>query len=77
MSADTTPNTLNQDMLIVAVKYVNHMSIPCERRLEMKESLDKTDAGAAKGVIKSLIENEIDIDMLAFQTYDFATSISG
>ncbi|XP_046859020.1 zinc finger MYM-type protein 1-like [Xenia sp. Carnegie-2017] len=77
VSADTTPDTSNQDKLIVAVRYVNQMGIPCERLVEMKETLDKTGAGTAKDVIKSLMENEIDIDMLAFQTYDFTTSMFG
>ena len=45
--------------------------------VEIKESVDKTGAGTAKDVISSLRENEIDVDMLAFQTYDFTASMSG
>ena len=50
VSEDTTPDTSNQDKLIVAVRYVNQMGIPCERLVEMKETLDKTCAGTAKDV---------------------------
>ena len=50
-------------------RYINSSGIPCERMVEIKESVDKTGAGTAKDVISSLRENEIDVDMLAFQTY--------
>ena len=73
----TTPDTANQDKIIVAARYVNSSGIPCERMVEIKESVDKTGAGTAKDVISSLRENEIDVDMLAFQTYDFTASMSG
>ena len=68
VSADTTPDTANQDKIIVAASFVNSSSIPCERMVEKKESVGKTGAGTAKDVISSLRENEIDVDMLAFQT---------
>ena len=55
----TTP--ANQDKIIVAARYVNSLGIPCERMVEIKESVNKTDAGTAKDVISSLRENEIDV----------------
>ena len=58
-------------------RYVNSSGIPCERMVEIKESVDKTGTGTAKDVISPLRENEIDVDMLAFQTYDFTASMSG
>ena len=65
-----TTDTANKDKIIVAARYVNSSGIPCERMVEIKESVDKTGAGTAKDVISSLRENEIDVDMLAFKTYD-------
>ena len=55
----TTP--ANQDKIIAAPRYVNSSGIPCERMVEIKESVNKTDAGTAKDVISSLRENEIDV----------------
>ena len=74
ITADTTPDTANQDKIIVAARYVNSSGISCEQMVEIMESVDKTGAGTAKDVISSLRENEIDVDMLAFQMYDFAAS---
>ena len=77
MSADTTPDTSNQDKLVVAGRYVDSAGLPRERVIEMKESVDKSGAGTAKDIIKSLKDNEIELDMLSFQTYDFTASMSG
>ena len=77
VSADTTPDTANQDKIIVAARYVNSSGIPCERMVEIKKSVDKTAAGTAKDVISSPGENEIDVDMLAFETCDFKASMFG
>ena len=71
VSADTTPDTSNQDKLVVAGRYVDSAGLPRERVIEMKESVDKSGAGTAKDIIKSLKDNEIELDMLSFQTYDF------
>ena len=75
VSADTTPDTSNQDKLVVAGRYVDSAGLPRERVIEMKESVDKSGAGTA--IIKSLKDNEIELYMLSFQTYDFTASMSG
>ena len=43
----------------------------------MKESFDKHDAATAEDILSFLKANDIDLDMLSFQTYDFAASMSG
>jgi hypothetical protein len=59
VSADTTPDTSNQDKLVVAARYVDSAGVPRERVVEMKESLDKSGGGTVKGVISSLKDNEL------------------
>ena len=71
VSADTTPDTANQDKIIVAARYVNFSGILCEQMVEIMALSIKLVLGPLN-VISSLRENEIDVDMLAFQTYDFA-----
>ena len=77
MCADTTSDTSNQDKLVVPGRYVDSASLPHKRVIEMKESVDKSGAGTAKDIIKYLKYNEIELDMLSFQMYDFTASMSG
>ena len=77
VSADTIPDTSNQDKLVVAGRFVDSACLPHERVIEIKESVGKSGAGTAKDIIKYLKDNEIDVDMLSFQTYDFTASMSG
>ena len=53
MSAETNPDTSNQDKLVVAGRYVDSVGLPRKRVIEMKESVDKSGAGTAKDIIKS------------------------
>ncbi|KAJ8019083.1 Zinc finger MYM-type protein 1 [Holothuria leucospilota] len=75
--ADTTPDASNKDRLAVALRYVNESGVVKERLLEVKETLDKTGAVHAADIIKSLEDNDLDTTQLAFQSYDFASNMSG
>ena len=77
VSADTTPDTSNQDKLVVASRFIDNEGVPRERVVEMKECKDKHGKVTAKDVIASLEDNGIDVDGLSFQTCDFAASMSG
>ncbi|XP_037781871.1 uncharacterized protein LOC119578250 [Penaeus monodon] len=77
VSADTTPDAANQDRMIVAARYVASDSIARERTVEMKECKDKHGEKIAKSNLNSLESNQINVDGLCFQTYDFASSMSG
>lgn len=77
VSADTTPDTSNQDKLVVASRFIDSEGFPRERVLEMKECSDKHGNDTAKDFLASLEDNGIDIDGLSFQRYDFAASMSG
>ena len=48
VSTDTTPDTANQDKIIVAARYINSSGILCERMIEIKGSIDKTGMGPLK-----------------------------
>lgn len=77
VSADTTPDAANQDRMIVAARYVASDGIARERTVEMKECKDKHGEKMAKSILNSLESNQINVDGLCFQTYDFASSMSG
>ena len=78
--ADTTPDTSNKDRLAVAVKYVKEdgpwLEVK-ERLLEVKETTDKTGRGQASDILKSLENSGLKSSELAFQSYDFASNMSG
>ena len=58
VSADTTPDTSNQDKLVVASNFVDNEGVPRERVVEMKECKDKHGKDTAKDVIASLEDNQ-------------------
>lgn len=75
--ADTTPDASNKDMLSIVIRTVDENGIPRERLLSMIEATDKTGAGIANLIIQNLKQNGLNTDYLAFQSYDFASAMSG
>ena len=78
--ADTTPDTSKKDRLAVAVRYVKEDSSTFavkERLLEIRETTEKTGIGQANDIIESLEENGLATSCLVFQSYDFASNMSG
>lgn len=75
--ADTTPDLSHTDRLSVVVRFVNNEGTAEERLIEVRESLNKTGVGMANDILDSLQKNELDPDNFVFQSYDFASSMSG
>lgn len=72
--ADTTPDLSNQDRLAICVRYVDEAT---ERLLEIAEGIDKTSLRTAKQITHILEKNGLSTDGIAFQSYDFASNMSG
>ncbi|XP_065060419.1 uncharacterized protein LOC135687707 [Rhopilema esculentum] len=77
VSADTTPDVSNKDQMVVAARYIGKKGIARERVVEMKECNDKHGDKTAECIFKCLEANEINVNYLCFQTYDFANNMSG
>ncbi|KAF0698493.1 52 kDa repressor of the inhibitor of the protein kinase-like, partial [Aphis craccivora] len=75
--ADTTPDLSHTDRLSVVVRFVNNEGTAEEILIEVRESLNKTGVGMANDILDSLQKNELDPDNFVFQSYDFASSMSG
>lgn len=75
--ADTTPDVSHKDMLSVVIRTVDGNGTPCERLLQIEEAQDKTGAGLAESIVNCLERHALDSANLAFQSYDFAASMSG
>ena len=68
------------DRLAVAVRYVKEDGLSFavkERLLEVKETTDKTGNGQASDILTSLEDNGLKVSELIFQSYDFASNMSG
>ncbi|KAG8180589.1 hypothetical protein JTE90_018207 [Oedothorax gibbosus] len=75
--ADTTPDLSHKDILSVVIRICDEEGSIYERLLEVRECVDKTGIGIAKDIIDVLVSNDIDTKSLAFQSFDFASSMSG
>ena len=75
--ADTTPDTSHQDRLSCAVRFVGCNGEAEERLLEVKELKDKTGLGHAKAILATIDTAGLNSDYIAFQSYDFAATMSG
>ena len=75
--ADTTPDTSHQDRLSCAVRFVGCNGEAEERQLEVKELKDKTGLGHAKAILATIDTAGLNSDYIAFQSYDFAATMSG
>lgn len=61
----------------LVIRIVVENGNPKERLLSVSEAEDKSGNGTAFDIISSLESNNIDTKKLAFQSYDFAASMSG
>jgi hypothetical protein len=59
------------------VRYVNNNENVKERLLKINDCTDKTGFGIAKNIYDTLIRNELNPDFIAFQSYDFTSTMSG
>jgi len=75
--ADTTPDISNKDCLAICVLCVDSKGQAVERLLEVVEGKDKTVLGNATEIVNILKKNSLCTDNLAFQSYDFASNMSG
>ncbi|KAL4091808.1 hypothetical protein QTP88_026437 [Uroleucon formosanum] len=75
--ADTTPDNSHKDRLAVCLRYVNNNGKAIERLLEIAEGVDKTGLGTAKQIIEILTQHSLGTDNLVFQSYDYASNMSG
>ncbi|XP_029342231.1 zinc finger MYM-type protein 1-like [Acyrthosiphon pisum] len=75
--ADTTPDLSNRDQMSVCVRYVDSSGKVLERLLELLEVTDKTGKGTAQNICEVLTKNCLDLERIAFQSYDYASSMSG
>ncbi|XP_065060569.1 uncharacterized protein LOC135687841 [Rhopilema esculentum] len=74
--ADTTPDTSNKDQMAIVVRYVINAK-PVERLLCLRILKDKSGEGHAAEILKALNECSVDPQKLVFQSYDFASCMSG
>jgi len=77
VSADTTPDISHQDRLSVRIHYVNSQGKVVERLLEMEKGTDKSGLGTASQIINILESNLLNPGLISFQSYDFASNMSG
>lgn len=75
--ADTTPDVALKDQLSVCLRYVDQGGSPNERLLDVNEVSDKTGYGMAKSIYDTLIKHKLKTGNVAFQSYDYASSMSG
>lgn len=76
--ADTTPDVSHRDQLAVVARYVDlDSNLPVERLVDIKDVKDKTGDGQAQEIVASVDRKLLDKDSIAFQSYDFTSSMSG
>ena len=69
---DATPDVTHIDRISCAVRLAAR-----ERLIEVKEIEDKTGVGHAKAILQTVEKKGLDSDLIAFQSYDFAATMSG
>lgn len=75
--ADTTPDYSHTERLSVVIRTVDSSCKPKERLLEIFEPTGKTGNHIAMDILACLNRNGININGLCFQSYDFASVMSG
>ncbi|CAI6353826.1 unnamed protein product [Macrosiphum euphorbiae] len=75
--ADTTPDVSLKDQLSICLRYVDQGGSTNERLLDFVEVTDKTGYGLAKSIYDTLIKHKLKTGNVAFQSYDYANSVSG
>ncbi|XP_060881749.1 uncharacterized protein LOC132953246 [Metopolophium dirhodum] len=74
--AYTTPDISHKDCLAICVRYPRNGEA-VERLLEVAEGKDKTGLGTGTEIIDILTKNSLCTNNLAFQSYDYASNMSG
>lgn len=75
--ADTTPDVSHSDQLSVCVRYVSTSGEVFERLLDIHKANNKTGQGIAEQIHNVLKQNVLPVENIAFQSYDYASSMSG
>lgn len=75
--ADHTPDVSNKEILSIVVRTVDEVGRPRERLLSVTEAKNKTGEATAQDIMDNLVKQNIVLSNLAFQSYDFAASMSG
>ncbi|XP_065656431.1 uncharacterized protein LOC136081928 isoform X1 [Hydra vulgaris] len=75
--ADTTPDISNKNQLAVCIRYIDSNGKANERLLDVIESTTKTGYEIAKYIYDCLVRHKINTNNVAFQSYDFASIMSG
>ena len=73
---DTTPDMSHKDIMSIVVRTASENSEIWERLLKSVECTDKTGKGMAELILSSLHKEGIDTSKMAFQLYDYASSMS-
>ncbi|KAL4084660.1 hypothetical protein QTP88_027587 [Uroleucon formosanum] len=73
---DTMPDLLHKDQLSVCLRYVNSKAEVYEHLIAIDEIVDKTGKGIASKISDVLSQNSLNLNNIAFQSYDFASSMS-
>lgn len=75
--ADHTPDSSHKDILSLVIRIVDKNGNPKERLISISEAHEKTGDGIAKEIIHILQKLNINVSKLVFQSYDFASAMSG
>ena len=75
--ADTTPDVAHIDQLSLAARYVDSKGCIKERLLSISPVHDKTGKGMAEAILHVCTNIGLNPDIIRFQTYDSAASMSG
>ena len=75
--SDTTPDVTHIDRISFAIRFVARYGSPRERLIEIKKIKDKRSVGHAKAILQTVEKKGLDSDLIAFQSYDFAATMSG
>ncbi|XP_065664802.1 uncharacterized protein LOC136086433 [Hydra vulgaris] len=74
---DSTPDMSHTDIISIVVRTASENGDIRKRLLKSVEYTDKTGKGMAELILSSLHKEGIDTSKMAFQSYDFANSMSG
>lgn len=75
--ADTTPDISHKDIMSLVIRITSMEGSPQEYLLSVTEVRDKTGEGLSNSILMNLNTREVNLDNLCFQSYDFASSMSG
>jgi len=75
--SNTTPDLSNRGQMSFCVLYVDSSGKVIERLLELLEVTDKTGKSTAQNICDVSTKNCLDLELIEFQSYDYASSMSG